>query len=80
MFEFDLGVGIIVAIVLAAALWIPYFIKEIRRGKAQLGPRSPVGAGDARPGNPMNPAPGQPSGQPDPYSPEAQRSAPHIKS
>ncbi len=80
MLGMDLSVAIILAIALAVALWVPYFVKEIRRGKAQLGPRSPVGAGDARPGTPVNPAPGQPSGQADPYSERAQRGAPHIKS
>jgi hypothetical protein len=80
MFGIDLGFGIIVALALAAALLVPYLVKEIRRGKAELAPRTPTGAGDVRPGTPVNPAPGQPDGQADPYGPRAQRSAPHVKS
>jgi hypothetical protein len=65
--------GIFLAIVLAAGLWIPYLYKEIRRGKAQLGPRTPIGAGDVTPGRPGNPAPGKPDAQADPYEPRASR-------
>ena len=36
----DVTTAIIVAIVLAAALWTPYLWKEIRKGKATLGPKS----------------------------------------
>jgi hypothetical protein len=69
----ELGLGILVAIVLMAALWIPYLMKEIRRGKAELGPRAPLGAGDTHPGRRGDPAPGQPDAQADPYDPHAQR-------
>jgi len=65
--------GIFIAIVLAAALWIPYLYKEIRRGKANLGPRNPIGAGDTHPGRRGNPAPGQPDAQADPYETRNQR-------
>src|SRR3954467_9219152 len=36
----QLGLGIIVALALAAALLVPYLLKEIRRGKVELGPRN----------------------------------------
>ena len=42
----ELGLGILIAILLAAALLVPYFLKEIRRGKAELGPRTPTGTGE----------------------------------
>jgi hypothetical protein len=58
---------------LALALLIPYLIKEIRRGKAEVGPRTPTGAGDVHPGRPGNPAPGQPETTIDPYDPQARR-------
>jgi hypothetical protein len=77
---FGLGFGILVALALAAALLVPYLIKEIRRGKVELGPRNPTGASDVTPGTRSNPAPGQPDAQADPYSPRAQRGGPHIKS
>lgn len=69
----SLAVGVLIAVALACALWIPYLLKEIRRGKATLGPRIPDGAGDTHPGRRGDPAPGQPDGQPDPYDPRAQR-------
>ena len=65
--------GILLAIALAVALWVPYLYKEIRRGKAELGPRAPVGTGDTHPGRRGDPAPGQPDAQADPYDPRAQR-------
>jgi hypothetical protein len=74
------GWGALLVIVLMAAILVPYLYKEIRRGKAELGPRTPLGAGDTHPGTRFNPAPGQPDAQADPYSPEAQRQAPHVKS
>ena len=74
------GWGVLVVIVLMVSLLVPYLYKEIRRGKVELGPRLPTGTGDARPGTRFDPAPGQPDGQADPYSPAAQREAPHIKS
>jgi hypothetical protein len=72
--------GALLVAVLMAGLLIPYLYKEIRRGKAELGPRTPTGAGDIHPGTRFDPAPGQPDGQSDPYGPSAQREAPHIKS
>jgi hypothetical protein len=76
----ELGLGVVLVIVLFSALLVPYLVKEIRRGKVALGPRTPVGAGDAHPGTRANPAPGQPDGQADPYGPAAQHNAPHVKS
>ena len=67
-------------IVLMTAILVPYLYKEIRRGKAELGPRIPTGAGDTHPGTRANPAPGQPDGQADPYGSRAQRQAPEVKS
>jgi hypothetical protein len=66
------GAAIVIALVLAMALLLPYLVNEIRRGKArQRG--FPVGEGDTHPGTRSNPAPGQPDGQPDPYDARAQR-------
>ncbi|HZR23191.1 MAG TPA: hypothetical protein VFA59_06360 [Vicinamibacterales bacterium] len=69
----ELGMAIAVAIALMVALWVPYLVKEIRRGKATLGPRDPVGAGDTHPGRRGDPAPGQFEAQADPYDPRASR-------
>lgn len=89
----ELSLGILIAIALAATLWIPYLVKEIRdgkrewgplrrlgRGKVTLGPPTPSGAGDYNPGRRGDPAPGQPDAQADPYGERAQRKAPPIKS
>ena len=76
----ELGLGIVLALVLVGALLVPYLIKEIGKGKVELGPRAPTGASDVTPGTRRNPAPGQPDGQADPYGPHAQHNAPHIKS
>jgi hypothetical protein len=65
--------AILLALLLAVALWVPYLYKEIRRGKAQEGPRAPIGAGDTHPGRRGDPAPGQSDAQADPYEPRAQR-------
>jgi len=77
LFAFDytpLSVGgIAIAIILAMTLLVPYLIKEIRKGKVELGPRTPTGAGDTHPGRRGDPAPGQPEAQADPYTPRAQR-------
>jgi hypothetical protein len=73
-----IGIGLAVAMV--AALLVPYLIKEIRRGKAEVGPRVPTGAGDFVPGRPGHPAPGKPDGQASPYSADAQRGGPPVKS
>jgi hypothetical protein len=80
LLQFDLTTGILIAAILMAALWGPYLYKEIRRGKVELGPRTPTGTGDNHPGTRFNPAPGLPDAQADPYSPSAQREAPPIKS
>ena len=76
----ELGLGVLVALGLVAALLIPYLVKEIRRGKVELGPRTPTGASDVTPGTRTNPAPGQPDGQADPYGRQAQHNAPEVKS
>jgi hypothetical protein len=76
----ELGLGVLLALVLVAALLVPYLVKEIGKGKVQLGPRTPAGTGDVTPGTVRNPAPGQPDGQADPYGPRAQRDAPEVKS
>ena len=68
----ELVLGILVALALAAALLVPYLMKEIRRGKVEV-PRVPTGAGDTHPGRRGNPAPGQPDAQADPYDREARR-------
>ena len=40
----ELGLGILIAIVLAAILLVPYLFEEIGRGKAELGGGAPTGA------------------------------------
>jgi hypothetical protein len=80
MTGFELGLGVLLVLALVGALLVPYLVKEIRRGKAELGPRLPTGTGDTHPGTLRNPAPGQPDGQADPYDDRAQRGGPHIKS
>ena len=69
----DVTTAIIVAIVLAAGLWIPYLYREIRRGKATVGPNLPVGTGEPHPGRRGDPAPGHPEAQADPYDTKASR-------
>ena len=89
----ELSIGVLIAVALAALLWVPYFIKEIRDGKRDLGPlrrlgrdqvtlgpTTPSGAGDNNPGRRGDPAPGQSDAQADPYGARAQRNAPHVKS
>ena len=68
-----LGAGILIALVLAIALLVPYLVKEIRRGKVELGPRLPTGPSEPNPGRRDNPAPGHPEAQADPYERRAQR-------
>jgi len=68
-----LGAGILIALVLAVALLVPYLVKEIRRGKVELGPRLPTGPSEPNPGRRDNPAPGHPEAQADPYERKAQR-------
>ena len=72
-FSSGLTIGIIIALVLAVALWGPYLYEEIVRGKARVGPRFPAGAGDTHRGRRGDPAPGQPDAQADPYETRAQR-------
>lgn len=69
----ELGLGILIVLVLAFALLVPYLMKEIGKGKVELGPRTPTGAGDTHPGRRGNPAPGQPDAQADPWDPRTQR-------
>jgi len=69
----EVGVGILLVIALFGGLLTPYLVREIRRGKVELGPRTPIGPGDTHPGRPGNPAPGQPEAQADPYASEARR-------
>jgi len=68
-----LGIGILVVLDLASVLLVPYLIKEIRKGKVELGPRLPTGPSEPHPGRRGNPAPGHPEAQADPYDPRAQR-------
>ena len=69
----------IICAALAVVLWGPYLWKEIGKGKANIG-RTPAGTGEIHPGTRFNPAPGHPEAQADPYSPQAQRNAPPVKS
>jgi hypothetical protein len=93
MSNIELSIAILIAIGLAALLWIPYLTKEIRDGKREfgplrklqrdkvsLGPSTPSGASDVNPGRRGDPAPGQPDAQADPYDARAQRGAPPVKS
>jgi hypothetical protein len=68
-----LGIGILIALILATALLVPYLVKEIRRGKVEMGPRLPTGTSEPNPGSRSNPAPGHPEAQADPYERRAQR-------
>jgi hypothetical protein len=85
--------ALLLGIALFCGILIPFLYKEIRRGKAELGPElietnhgvefgaiTPTGAGDNHAGNRRNPAPDQPDAQADPYGPDAQKNAPPIKS
>ena len=65
--------GIVIALLLACGLLLPFLYREIVKGQRQSTPKTPTGAGDARPGRPENPAPGQPDAQADPYSRRAHR-------
>ena len=64
--------AIAITTIVALLLLVPYLIQEIEKGKARR-PGKPVGASDTRTGTVSNPAPGQPDGQPDPYSARARR-------
>jgi hypothetical protein len=70
-FHVSLAWGIAIALILAFGILMPFLIREIGRGKKQLKPGTPIGAGDVTPGNRRNPAPGMPDAQADPYSPQA---------
>lgn len=85
--------ALLLGIALFGGILIPFLYKEIRRGKVELGPElketshgvefgaiTPTGSGDNHAGSRQNPAPAQPDAQADPYSPQAQRNAPPIKS
>jgi hypothetical protein len=63
--------GIVVVVLLMCGILAPFLYREIAKGKRQITPRTPIGAGDARPGRLENPAPGQPDAQADPYSERA---------
>ena len=69
----SMTIGIIIALALAAALLVPFLLKEIRKGKVNLGPRLPDGASEPRPGRRGDPAPGHPDAQADPYDPRNSR-------
>lgn len=58
--EASLLLAVIIAAGLFVGLLIPYLFEEIRRGKIELGPRIPTGAGDTHPGYRGNPTPGVP--------------------
>jgi hypothetical protein len=73
LFAVQFGWALVVAIALAMGLLVPYLMKEIRKGKVELGPRTPTGAGDTHPGRRGDPAPGQSDAQADPYTRRAQR-------
>ena len=66
-------IGVLIALTLAAALLLPFLFKEIRKGKAKLGPQMPRGASEPHPGHRGDPAPGHPDAQSDPYDPRASR-------
>src|SRR6185436_8760840 len=97
MFAFEwnyTAFGIVAVVVLFGLFLVPYLIKEIRDGKAELGPTrrlgphgevrlgapAPTGAGDNNPGRVGDPAPGMPDGQDDPWGQRAQRQGPPIRS
>jgi hypothetical protein len=71
--ENAVAVGIGLAVVLAVALWGPFLWKEIRKGKAELGPNLPSGTSEPHPGRKGDPAHGHPDGQPNPYNPRSMR-------
>ena len=88
-----LAIGILVSALLMLLFWVPFLRKEIHEGKGELGPLrrltrrgvqagpvTPSGAGDNNPGRVGDPAPGEPSGQADPWGNRAQRQAPPIRS
>ena len=48
--EAGLWLAVVIAVVLCAGLLLPFLFEEIKRGKVELGPRVPTGAGDTHPG------------------------------
>lgn len=96
VFGYDVNWYVFAAIAVAilfGALLVPALLRINKDGKRELGPMrrltrrgvelgpvTPTGAGDNNPGRVGDPAPGMPSGQPDPWSERAQREAPEIKS
>ena len=63
--EAGLWLAVVIAVVLCAGLLLPFLFEEIKRGKVELGPRVPTGAGDTHPGyaemtTPAVPAPHAP--------------------
>ena len=76
----ELGLGVLLALALFAALLVPYLVKEIGKGKVQLGPRTPPGAGDCLRGTIKIRRPGSPMDRPIRTGPRAQHDAPEIKS
>lgn len=70
-FHFSLAWGIVISLILAAVILTPFLIREIAKGKRQITPGTPIGAGDATPGSRGNPAPGMPDAQADPYGAQA---------
>jgi len=75
-FHFSLVWGIVIALLLAGGILVPFLVREIGKGKRQLKPRTPIGAGDVTPGRRSNPAPGMPDAQADPWSRQAHRDHP----
>lgn len=84
--QISAGAAVVLALVVLTLLVIPYLVIEIKDGKrdfgplrrlihgrVRMGPTTPLGTGDNRPGRLGDPAPGQPDGQSDPWSPRAQR-------
>ena len=69
----SVGIGVLISLALAAALLVPFLFKELRKGKAKLGPQMPRGASEPHPGRRGDPAPGHPDAQSDPYDPRASR-------
>ena len=70
-FHFSVAWGIVIALLLACGILVPFLYREITKGKRQPTKRSPIGTGDTRVGGIDNPAPGEPDAQADPYSPQA---------
>jgi len=60
----NLWVTLIIVIALFAGLLVPYLVEEITRGKVELGPRVPTGAGDTHPDYAGDGQPAQPVPQP----------------